>query len=44
MSVLLTEDALAAQMGEAARRRYERLFSGAALGAAYAGLFREMAS
>lgn len=44
MSMLLAEDSLAAKMGEAARRRYEHLFSGIALGRAYAALFREMAS
>ena len=35
--------ALARNMGQAARARYERLFSGPALGKAYADLFREMA-
>jgi len=41
MSQLLNETALAEAMGLAARARYERLFSGAALGKAYANLYRE---
>jgi rhamnosyl/mannosyltransferase len=36
---LLADESLAQQMGAAARRRYERLFCGAALGAAYAGVY-----
>ena len=43
MNTLLYEDALARNMGQAARARYERLFSGPALGKAYADLFLEMA-
>ncbi|NMM20421.1 MAG: glycosyltransferase [Rhodoferax sp.] len=43
MNMLLTDDDLAASMGNAARARYERLFSGPALGRAYADLFREVA-
>ncbi|UUZ66976.1 glycosyltransferase [Polaromonas sp. P2-4] len=43
MNTLLAEDALAATMGSAARVRYERLFSGPALGQAYAALFHEVA-
>jgi rhamnosyl/mannosyltransferase len=42
MNTLLLEEALARSMGRAARERYERLFSGPALGKAYADLFREM--
>ena len=43
MSILLTDDNLAVTMGNAARARYEQLFSGPALGRAYADLFREVA-
>ncbi len=43
MSRLLEDEALALQMGQAARRRYEQLFSGAALGQAYARLYRKVA-
>ncbi|MDD5321295.1 MAG: glycosyltransferase [Methylococcales bacterium] len=43
MTTLLIDDTLTARMGEAARNRYEMLFSGPALGQAYAGLFREIA-
>jgi glycosyltransferase involved in cell wall biosynthesis len=43
MTTLLIDDKLTARMGEAARNRYEKLFSGPALGQAYAGLFREIA-
>lgn len=43
MKMLLTGDALTTTMGVAARTRYERLFSGPALGQAYAALFREVA-
>ena len=43
MNTLLDDDALASEMGKAARRRYEKLFSGPALGRAYASLFREVA-
>ncbi|ABE49543.1 glycosyltransferase [Methylobacillus flagellatus] len=42
MAVLLSEDRLATEMGAAARQRYELLFSGPALGKAYAALFREV--
>lgn len=40
---LLDDELLAHQMGNNARERYERLFSGSALGKAYAGLYREVA-
>jgi glycosyltransferase involved in cell wall biosynthesis len=43
MGALLADEALAARMGLAARARYEKLFSGPALGRAYASLFREVA-
>lgn len=43
MQTLLTEDRLVAQYGAGARARYERLFSGPALGKAYAAAFRELA-
>ncbi len=42
MNVLLTENGLAARMGAAARARYEKLFSGPALGQAYIELYREV--
>ncbi|MCP1575856.1 rhamnosyl/mannosyltransferase [Herbaspirillum rubrisubalbicans] len=41
LRTLLSEHNLAARMGREARQRYERLFSGPALGAAYLELFRE---
>lgn len=40
---LLRDERLASRMGLAARARYERLFSGAALGRKYAALYREVA-
>lgn len=43
MSLLLSDPALAEKFGFAARARYERLFSGAVLGRAYASLYREIA-
>ncbi|AXF07062.1 glycosyl transferase [Paraburkholderia graminis] len=43
MNALLDDDALAVQMGRAARERYEALFSGLALGRAYGALYREIA-
>ncbi len=43
MNTLLNDDALSAEMGKAARKRYEKFFSGPALGRAYASLFREVA-
>jgi len=43
MNTLLIDETLSARMGAAARNRYEKLFSGPALGQAYAGLFREIA-
>jgi len=43
MNTLLNDDALSARLGVAARSRYEKLFSGPALGRAYAYLFREVA-
>jgi rhamnosyl/mannosyltransferase len=42
MHTLLTEETLAQSMGQAARARYENLFSGSALGKAYAELFRDV--
>jgi rhamnosyl/mannosyltransferase len=42
MNMLLADDELAIQMGIAARARYERLFSGSALGRAYVELYREV--
>ncbi len=44
LNTLLKDDALAMKLGHGARARYERLFSGPALGRAYADLFREVAS
>lgn len=41
---LLADTALAERMGQAARARYEQLFSGAALGRAYSELYREVAA
>lgn len=43
METLLRDESLANRMGEAARSRYEQLFSGNALGKAYAALWRELA-
>jgi rhamnosyl/mannosyltransferase len=43
MQTLLMDERLAGVMGAAARARYDRLFSGPALGQAYAGLFKEVA-
>jgi rhamnosyl/mannosyltransferase len=42
MNALLNDDALAARMGQAARARYEALFSGEALGHAYSALYRDV--
>ena len=42
MQELLVDEALANKMGLAARSRYEQLFSGAALGQAYASLYKEL--
>ncbi|RDJ98752.1 glycosyltransferase [Paraburkholderia lacunae] len=39
---LVRDEALARKMGAAARERYERLFSGPALGNAYRGLYEEV--
>lgn len=39
MNALLSDEALARRFGEAARQRYERFFSGPALGKAYAQLY-----
>ena len=41
MNTLLSEESLANCMGVSARKRYELLFSGQALGNAYSSLFRE---
>jgi len=43
LNVLLNDASLAESLGRGARARYERLFSGPALGRAYADLFREVA-
>jgi len=43
MNLLLADARLAESLGRGARARYERLFSGPALGRAYAELFREIA-
>ena len=43
MKMLLLDDVLASRMGRAARERYDRLFSGKALGDAYSSLYREVA-
>ena len=43
MNSLLADEALADRLGAAARLRYDRLFSGAVLGKAYAALYREVA-
>jgi rhamnosyl/mannosyltransferase len=43
MRALLEDEAMAARMGQAALARYERLFSGATLGQAYARLYDEIA-
>lgn len=42
MNVLLRDDRLAEKLGQGAKTRYERLFSGPALGRAYAALYREV--
>jgi rhamnosyl/mannosyltransferase len=42
MNALLNDEALAARMGQAARARYEALFSGEALGRAYSALYRDV--
>ena len=44
MQLLLADSGFATAAGMAARARYERLFSGPALGRAYADLFRELAA
>jgi rhamnosyl/mannosyltransferase len=43
MNTLLNEHTTATQLGANARRRYESLFSGPALGKAYSDLYREVA-
>lgn len=43
MKHLLHDDALALRMGDAARQRYRRLFSGEALGRDYTALYRKVA-
>ncbi|MFM0684399.1 glycosyltransferase [Paraburkholderia strydomiana] len=43
MNTLLHDSALAVRMGQAARARYEAVFSGDALGRAYAALYNEVA-
>lgn len=42
MRSLLNNSSLTNEMGQAARLRYEQLFSGEALGEAYANLFKEL--
>jgi rhamnosyl/mannosyltransferase len=42
MNTLLADEDACRRCGAAARLRYERLFSGPALGRAYAGLYREV--
>ena len=42
MNTLLADESLADRMGLAARKRYERLFSGEALGKAYSALYRDV--
>lgn len=42
LNSLLSDEALAMKMGQSARERYERFFSGPALGMAYANLYREV--
>lgn len=42
LNLLLGDEALATRLGRGARERYERLFSGPALGSAYANLYREV--
>ncbi|MFN3956045.1 MAG: glycosyltransferase [Tepidimonas ignava] len=44
MNALLGDEALANKLGQAARRRYERMFSGPALGRAYAQLYQDVLS
>jgi rhamnosyl/mannosyltransferase len=43
LNTLLSESSIVEALGRGARLRYERLFSGPALGRAYADLFREVA-
>lgn len=43
MNALLQDEVLASRLGAAARARYERLFSGEALGREYSALFRQIA-
>lgn len=42
LKLLLTDESLATRLGQGARARYERMFSGPALGRAYADLYREV--
>lgn len=42
MNRLIEDEALAQRYGQAARLRYERMFSGEALGRAYAGLYQDV--
>jgi glycosyltransferase involved in cell wall biosynthesis len=42
LNSLLADEVLAERLGRSARERYEKLFSGPALGRAYAGLYREV--
>jgi rhamnosyl/mannosyltransferase len=43
MNHLIEDKALAQRYGQAARLRYERMFSGEALGKAYAALYQDVA-
>jgi rhamnosyl/mannosyltransferase len=42
MNTLLLENDLSSRMGQSARQRYERLFSGKALGEAYVSVYQEL--
>jgi len=42
MNLLLADRNAAEQFGAKARRRYEQLFTGRAMGEAYAGLYKEL--
>jgi rhamnosyl/mannosyltransferase len=44
LQILLSDSGLATRLGLGARARYERMFSGPALGSAYAGLYRDVVS
>jgi len=44
VNVLLSDDRIAMLMGQNARKRYEELFSGEALGKAYSAVYKELMS